>query len=73
MKRLNITLPDDLVETLRNFPNMSRFIAEAVKERLKKEKKEQLDASLIEGYQVTREEDKKLNQEWGDATLKGWS
>jgi metal-responsive CopG/Arc/MetJ family transcriptional regulator len=38
MKRLNITLPDDIVTELDSIPNKSRYIAAALKEKMEKEK-----------------------------------
>lgn len=73
MKRLNITLPEELYEELKNIPNKSHFIAEVVKDRLEREKKEKLDKLLIEGYKATKEEDKEINQEWENITLEKWS
>ncbi|MGB8952229.1 MAG: hypothetical protein WCC06_06145 [Candidatus Aminicenantales bacterium] len=72
MKRLNITLPEDLVKEMKKISNKSRYIALAVKEKLEKEKKQKLDLLLIDGYKATRDEDKKLNEEWEDATLENW-
>ncbi|MFO7979926.1 MAG: hypothetical protein R6V00_03710 [Candidatus Aminicenantes bacterium] len=73
MKRLNITLPKGLYEELKPVPNKSRFISEAVKERLEREKKEKLDKLLIEGYKATKDEDKELNEEWESITLEKWT
>lgn len=72
MKRLNITLPQDLTEEIKDLPNKSRFIAVALKEKLERIKKEELDRKLIEGYKATKEEDKKINEEWEKITLEGW-
>jgi len=72
MKRLNITLPDDIVNELDSIPNKSRYIATALKEKMEKEKKQKLDALLCEGYQATKEEDKTLNEDWENVTLEGW-
>ncbi len=72
MKRLNITIPDDLGQDLETIPNKSRFIAEALKEKLEREKREKLEELLIEGYKATKKEDKKLNREWEAITIKGW-
>ena len=66
MKRLNITLPEDLIKKMKNLPNKSHFIAEALKEKL------ELDRKLIEGYKATRKEDKKINEDWEKITLEGW-
>ena len=72
MKRLNITLPAELYEELKPIQNKSRFIAEALRDQFKKIKKLELDKLLIEGYKATKEEDKKLNEEWEEITLEKW-
>ncbi len=71
-KRFNITLPEKVAEALAGFPNKSKFIAEALIEKIQKEKRGKLVALLIEGYRNEGDADKKLNQEWEDATLEGW-
>ena len=72
MKRLNITLPEEIAQKIKDVPNKSRFITEAVKEKLEMINKEKLDKLLIEGYKRTREEDKKVDEEWEKITLEGW-
>jgi len=72
MKRLNITLPEEIERELENVPNKSRFIAEALREKLERERKKKIDELLIEGYKTTKEEDKRLNKEWEKSTLEGW-
>jgi len=69
MKRLNITLPDDLAAELRTLPHISRFIAEALREKLRIEKMKKLDDALIEGYRSTSGKDGELDKEWEPATL----
>ena len=72
MKRLNITLPEEIAQEIKDIPNKSGFISEAVKEKLDRINKEKLDKLLIEGYKATRREDKEINQEWEKITLEGW-
>lgn len=72
MKRLNITLPDTLTREMENVPNKNRFIADALKEKLEKIKKQKLDKLLIEGYKATHEEDYKINKEWEKITVEDW-
>ena len=72
MKRLNITLPEEIAQEIKSIPNKSRFISEAVKEKLDRIDKEKLDKLLIEGYKATGKEDKKINREWEKVTLEGW-
>jgi metal-responsive CopG/Arc/MetJ family transcriptional regulator len=70
-KRLNITIPESIAKKMERIPNKSKFIAEAVEEKLKKIEEEKLDKELIEGYKATREEGKVINQEWEKITLEG--
>jgi len=72
MKRLNITLPEQIIEEIKNIPNKSRFITQALKEKLERIKREKLDELLIEGYKATKEEDKRIDKEWEKITLERW-
>ena len=72
MKRLNITLPEEIAQEIKSILNKSGFISEAVKEKLERINKEKLDKLLIEGYKATRKEDKEISQEWEKITLEGW-
>ena len=65
MKRLNITMPDSLAEKIKDFPNKSSFIAQALREKVQRMEREKLDRLLAEGYRATRKEDKATNREWG--------
>ncbi len=62
--RINITLPSEIAELLKGIENKSSFIAEAIKERVEKEKREKLIKELIEGYKATKHEDKLLIKDW---------
>jgi metal-responsive CopG/Arc/MetJ family transcriptional regulator len=64
---MNITLPSEIAEMLKDVKNKSSFIAEAIRERIEKEKKEHLIRELTEGYKVRKIEDKQLADDW-DAT-----
>jgi metal-responsive CopG/Arc/MetJ family transcriptional regulator len=72
MKRLNITLPEDLERELEVVPNKSRFIALALREKLEREKRQKTDRLLIEGYQTTKVEDSRVIKDWEKATLRDW-
>ncbi len=72
MKRLNITLPEKVAEALEAYENKSRFIAEAVIEKIKKDKKTETDTLLTEGYKNENSENKQINAEWENATLESW-
>jgi metal-responsive CopG/Arc/MetJ family transcriptional regulator len=71
-KRMNITLPEKVAEAIAPFNNKSKFIAEAIIEKIEREKKRQLDNLLIEGYRSQKKNDKELNNEWEDITLESW-
>lgn len=73
LRRLNITIPESVAKKMDKIPNKSRFIAEAVEERLRRMEKEKLGKLLGEGYKATKEEDRAVNKEWEKATLEGWS
>jgi hypothetical protein len=72
MKRLNITLPERVAEAIAPFENKSRFIADAIIEKIEKDKKEKLNTLLVEGYKSEYGADEKVNNEWEAATLEGW-
>ncbi len=73
MKTLNITIPSDLVKDLETMADKDRFVADAVKEKLEREKSAELEEVLIEGYKTTKKEDNILNKEWELITLEGWN
>jgi len=62
--RVNVTLPSEIAEMLKNIKNKSGFIAEAVRERIEKEEQAYLIKELSEGYKVRKSEEKKLAHEW---------
>ena len=72
MKRLNITIPDEIIKEIEDIPNKSQFITVALKEKIEMIKKKELDSLLIEGYKATRNEDKKINDDWERVTFEGW-
>jgi metal-responsive CopG/Arc/MetJ family transcriptional regulator len=71
-KRMNITLPEKVAEAIAPFNNKSKFIAEAVIEKIERDKKSQLDNLLIEGYRSQKKNNKELNYEWEGITLESW-
>jgi metal-responsive CopG/Arc/MetJ family transcriptional regulator len=72
MKRLNITVPEELSKELENIPNKSKFISEVLQKELKELKLKRLDSLLIEGYKKTNDEDHLTDTEWEDITLESW-
>ncbi|MCG2710797.1 MAG: ribbon-helix-helix domain-containing protein [Candidatus Omnitrophica bacterium] len=72
MTRLNITLPDEIAKEIADKHNKSRFIAEALKEKLDREKQKQIENSLWEGYNAASKEDAKLQADWEKTETEGW-
>jgi len=73
VRRLNITIPEDIAKKLNKISNKSKFIAEAVNEKLDELENEELMRILAEGYKAAKEEDKAVNKEWEKITLEGWN
>lgn len=72
MKRLNITLPDEIAKKIANKHNKSRFIAEALKEKIERDKQKRIEHFLLEGYNATSKEDAELQADWEKAGIEGW-
>ena len=73
--RLNITLPKDLARQLESVVGArmrSKFIADAVAERIEALRKEALRAEMTEGYERRKEEGLALTREFEAADLEGW-
>ncbi|TRZ87590.1 MAG: hypothetical protein D4R88_09160 [Methanosarcinales archaeon] len=62
--RVNITLPMEIAQMLRNVKNKSAFIAEAIRERIEREEKANLIKEMTEGYRIRKKEDHELSLEW---------
>lgn len=69
--RMNITLPAEIAEMIKDIKNKSGFIAEAIRERVEREKKEHLIRELAEGYKASRIEDKQLVDDWDSTSGDG--
>lgn len=73
--RLNITLPKGLVQAMNRVTEprkRSRFIAEAVRQKIEQNDKEELEKLLIEGYRAAAKESLALTKEFESADLEGW-
>lgn len=64
MIRMNITMPEDVLKKLEKVKNKSRYIAEAVREKMYQDEMKKLKDELIEGYKAVREEDKTVTEDW---------
>ena len=72
MIRLNITLPEDIAKQLETKKNKSRFITEALREKIERENRKKVESLLEEGYQATSCEDKELTEDWDEVSIKEW-
>jgi len=71
MVRMNIMMPEDLAEALKKVPNKSRFIAEALQEKISRERSKKLRAILAESYTSASEEDRALDRDWSGTLADG--
>lgn len=69
MVRMNIMMPEELSEYLKKVPNKSRYIAEAVAERVQRERTKHLRSLLAEAYTHSAKEDAAVTTDWA-GTLK---
>ena len=73
--RLNVTLPKELVEAMNRVAELSkrsRFIAEAVRQKIEQKEKEEMEKLLVEGYQAAAKESFAIAEEFESADLEGW-
>jgi len=75
MVRMNITIPEDLARQLDQLVDSrkkSRFIAETLKERVKKIEEDKLQKMLEEGYKRRKEESLSISRDFATIDLEGW-
>jgi len=75
MVRMNITIPEDLARQLDQLVasrKKSRFIAETLKERVKKIEEDKLQKMLEEGYERRKEESLSISRDFESIDLEGW-
>ncbi len=73
--RLNVTLPKGLVKAMNRVTEprkRSRFIAEAIRQKIEQKEKEEMEKLLVEGYQAAAKESLVLTKEFENADLEGW-
>jgi hypothetical protein len=70
MRTLQVTIPDDVFGVLSSFANrQDKFVLEAIQEKLEREKRQNLNELLAEGYKATATEDLVLTKEFEAADL----
>jgi metal-responsive CopG/Arc/MetJ family transcriptional regulator len=73
--RLKVTLPKELVEAMNRVTEprkRSRFIAEAVRQKIEQKEKEEIEKLLEEGYRAVVKNRFALTKEFESADLEGW-
>lgn len=63
-RRLNITLPKSEADRIRNLPNKSAFIAQAVREKLEAEEKVRREDELARAYRNACQEEAGIIADW---------
>jgi hypothetical protein len=64
MVRMNIMMPDDLAVHLKSVANKSRYIAEALQEKIARERSKHLRRLLAEAYTRSSGKDLALDRAW---------
>ena len=75
MVRMNITIPEELAYQLGQIAGhrkKSRFIAEALSERIRKMEDQMLKTALEEGYKARRKESLSISKDFEPVDLEGW-
>jgi metal-responsive CopG/Arc/MetJ family transcriptional regulator len=73
--RLNITLPADLAKELKHITasrKQSKFVAEAVEQKINQLKQKQMENDLAEGYKATSKEGIEITKDFDSVDLEGW-
>jgi metal-responsive CopG/Arc/MetJ family transcriptional regulator len=73
--RLNISLPKDLARALDKLTGprkRSRFISEAISQRVQQLQREEIERILEQGYRADRQESLDLAKEFEAVDLEGW-
>jgi len=73
--RINVTLPRDVIESLNHVAgprSRSRFIAESVREYIRKLKADKLEKQLEEGYCAAAAANIAMAEEFEAVDLEGW-
>ncbi len=71
MIRMNIMMPEELANHLKTVPNKSRYIVEALEQRILRERSQKLRALLIEAYTESSSEDRSVDLAWSGAIQDG--
>jgi len=75
MVRMNITIPEDLAQKLDQIVSprkKSRFIADSLRERIKRIEEEETQKRLAEGYKARKDEGLAIAEDFRSADLEGW-
>jgi metal-responsive CopG/Arc/MetJ family transcriptional regulator len=73
--KLNITIPKELarqLDKLAGSRKKSRFIAEALRKRIKEIQDQELNQVLEEGYKARKQESLSIAEEFEPVDLEGW-
>jgi len=69
VRRLNITMPENVAKKLTKIKNKSCFIVQAIEEKMKRDEMEKLKNELIEGYKAMSDEEYREEIEVWDCVI----
>jgi metal-responsive CopG/Arc/MetJ family transcriptional regulator len=73
--RTTVNLDEGLLERLRRFVpqrGLSRFVNQAMAEKVEALERQAIEASMVEGYLASWEEQKDIDEDWGVSDIEGW-
>ena len=70
MQKIEVNIPDEILGFLGSVSKeQEKFVLEAIKEKVNREKKRDLKTLLVEGYKKTSAEDLRITKEFETADL----
>jgi len=75
MVRMNITIPEELAQKLDQIVSSrkkSRFIADSLREKIKRIEEEETEKRLADGYKARKDEGLAIAEDFRSADLEGW-
>lgn len=71
MVRMNIIMPDEIAEHLKSVGNKSRYVVEALQEKIQRERTRQMRTLLAGAYTSVADEDVLVSREWAATSSDG--
>jgi len=73
--RTTVHLDEDVIARVRRrVPQrgLSRFVNEAITEKIEALERREIEAAMIEGYQASQEDQRDVDEDWRALEVEGW-